>query len=41
MNLLDNHIDCLQVTKHLVKVFEERRVEIQPEIESKSTDESE
>jgi hypothetical protein len=32
MNLLDNHVDCLYVTKHLIKVFEERKEEIQAKV---------
>mmetsp|Transcript_14989 Transcript_14989/g.24813 ORF Transcript_14989/g.24813 Transcript_14989/m.24813 type:complete len:147 (+) Transcript_14989:110-550(+) len=32
MNLLDNHLDCLHVTKHLIKIFEARRDEIQEQI---------
>lgn len=32
MNIIDNHVDCLLVTKHLIKVFEERKEEIHHQI---------
>ena len=37
MNLLDNHVDCLHVTKYLIKMFEARRDEIQEKILGKDT----